>query len=100
MQLNDWEWKYETYFIQFNAPTSVENAVTEQLAIYPNPTSGVVYFDNQLTDVAVYDVAGHQVYAQSLAEQSLDLSSLNAGTYVLVAQLNGENIITKVMITK
>ena len=86
--------------VRFDATTPVENVTSEQLAIYPNPTSGIVYFDNQLTNVAVYDVAGHQVYAQSLAEQSLDLSSLNAGTYLLVAQLNGESIITKVMITK
>ena len=90
----------QCFMVRFDAATPVENVASEQLAIYPNPTSGIVYFDNQLTNVAVYDVAGRQVYAQTAAEQSIDLSSLNAGTYVLTAQLNGENIITKVMITK
>ena len=100
MQLNDWEWKYETYFIQFNAPTPFANPETEQLTLYPNLTSGIVYFDNQLTNIALYDIAGRQVYAQSLAEQSLNLSVLNAGTYLLVAQSNNKNIITKIIITK
>lgn len=101
MQLNDWEWKYETYLIQFNSTTTViEKTDIEQLIVFPNPTAGIVYFDAQLTDVAVYDVAGRQVYVQSLAEQMVDLSNLNAGTYVLTAQSNGENIITKVMITR
>ena len=101
MQLNDWEWKYETYFIQFNSTiTVIEKTQTEQIALYPNPTAGVVYFDNELTDVVVYDVAGRQVYAQATVAQSIDLSSLNVGTYVLTAQLNGKSIISKVMITE
>lgn len=91
----------QCFFVRFAEITvDVDNTQTEQLAIYPNPTTGVIYFEQQLTDVVVYDVAGRQVYAQTAAEQSIDLSSLNAGTYVLTAQLNGENIITKVMITK
>ncbi|MBO5345451.1 MAG: T9SS type A sorting domain-containing protein [Paludibacteraceae bacterium] len=90
----------QCFMVRFDATTPVENVASEQLAIYPNPTSGVVYFDNELTDVAVYDVAGRQVYAQSFAEQTLNLSSLKAGTYLLVAQSNGENITTKIIITK
>lgn len=90
----------QCFMVRFDATTPVENVASEQLAIYPNPTSGVVYFDNELTDVAVYDVAGRQVYAQSFAEQTLNLSSLKAGSYLLVAQSNGENITTKIIITK
>lgn len=100
MQLNDWEWKYETYLIQFDATTPIENSETEQFAVYPNPTSGIVYFDNQLSNVVVYDVAGRSVYAQSHVEQLIDLSLLNEGTYLLTAQLNGENIIAKIILTK
>ncbi|MEE1090347.1 MAG: T9SS type A sorting domain-containing protein, partial [Paludibacteraceae bacterium] len=64
------------------------------------PTSGMIYFANQLENIAIYDVAGRQVYAQSVAGKSIDLSELNVGTYVLTAKSNGENIIIKVMVTK
>ena len=91
----------QCFFVRFAEITvDVDNTQTEQLAIYPNPTTGVIYFEQQLTDVVVYDVAGRQVYAQAAVAQSIDLSSLNVGTYVLTAQSNGESIITKVMITK
>lgn len=91
----------QCFFVRFAEITvDVDNTQTEQLAIYPNPTTGVIYLEQQLTDVVVYDVAGRQVYAQAAVAQSIDLSSLNVGTYVLTAQSNGESIITKVMITK
>lgn len=90
----------QCFMVRFAENTvSVDNA-TEQLAVYPNPTSGMIYLECQLENIAIYDVAGRQVYAQSIADQSLDLSVLGAGTYVFTAKLNGENIITKVMITK
>jgi hypothetical protein len=84
---------------QSTATPRIDNT-TEQLAVYPNPTSGMIYLECELENIAIYDVAGRQVYAQSIADQSLDLSVLGAGTYVFTAKLNGENIITKVMITK
>ena len=90
----------QCFMVRFEATTPVENVETEQLAIYPNPTSGMIYFANQLENIAIYDVAGRQVYAQSVAGKSIDLSELNVGTYVLTAKSNGENIITKVMVTK
>ena len=56
--------------------------------------------DKSLTaeNVVVYDVTGSKVYVQSRSEQSLDLSHLNVGTYILTAQSKGETLKTKVMI--
>lgn len=88
------------YMVRFGAPVAVEKVEAEQLAVYPNPTSGTIYFENQLTDVAIYNVTGSLVYTQSVAEQSLNLSDLNAGTYILTAKSEGANIITKVMLTR
>ncbi len=89
----------QAHIVNLDEVVEVEN-VTEHLDIYPNPTAGVIYFESQLENVAIYDIAGRQVYVQSHAEQSINLSLLNAGTYVLTAQSNGENIIAKIMITE
>ena len=88
------------YIVNFNAPVPVVDIKSEQLEVYPNPTSGVIYFETQLSDVVVYDIAGRCVYSQSVAEQSIDLSALNAGTYVLTATNGNERFVSKVMITR
>lgn len=88
------------YMVRFAAPVAVEDVKVEQLSVYPNPTSGMIGFDKQLSDVAVYDVTGTLVYSQSVAEETIDLTSLNVGTYILVATAEGEKIVTKVMITR
>jgi uncharacterized protein YfaS (alpha-2-macroglobulin family) len=86
--------------VKFDAPVPVVDVQAEQLTVYPNPTSGIIYFENQLSDVEVYDIAGRCVYSQNIAEQSIDLSALNVGTYVLSATREGERFISKVMITR
>ena len=88
------------YMVRFAAPVAVEDVEVEQLSVYPNPTSGMISFDKQLSDVAVYDVTGTLVYSQSVAEETIDLTSLNVGTYILVATAEGEKIVAKVMITR
>ncbi|MBO5728385.1 MAG: T9SS type A sorting domain-containing protein [Paludibacteraceae bacterium] len=88
------------YMVKFDAPVAVDNLKADQLAVYPNPTSGQLYFESQLNDVEVYDIAGRCVYSQSVAESILDLSALNPGTYVLTAISEGSRIVSKVMITR
>ena len=90
----------QCFFVRFEAPVAVDKIEVEQLSVYPNPTSGVVCFNQQLEDVEIFDIAGRQVYAQSYVEQSLDLSSLNAGTYILVAQAENKSVVSKIVITK
>lgn len=88
------------YMVRFTDIVPVENVTVNQLSVYPNPTSGVVYFEKEIENVVVFDIAGRQVYSQSVAEKSINLSALNVGTYILTAQSEGENIITKVMISR
>lgn len=89
------------YMVRFGASVDVENVEEhQQLSIYPNPTTGVFYFEKQLSNVAVYDITGSLVYSQSVAEVSINLSSLNVGTYILVATAENETIVTKVMIVR
>ena len=90
----------QAHIVNLDGGVAVDDVSAGQFAVYPNPTAGVIYFESQLENIAIYDIAGRQVYVQSHAEQSINLSLLNAGTYVLTAQSNGENIIAKIMVTE
>ena len=90
----------QCFFVRFAEEVATEDIENNQFVFYPNPTSGVIYLEQQLENVVVYDVTGCKVYVQSQSEQLVDLSHLNVGTYILTAQLNGETVKTKVMIKR
>ncbi|MBR5824260.1 MAG: T9SS type A sorting domain-containing protein [Paludibacteraceae bacterium] len=90
----------ECYMVCFDEIVAVENVKFEQLLVYPNPTQGCVYFEKQLENVVVYDISGRKVYEQTGAEQMLDLSCLNAGTYIVKAVCENRNITAKVVIAR
>ena len=90
----------ECYMVCFDEIVAVENVKFEQLLVYPNPTQGCVYFEKQLENVVVYDISGRKVYEQTGAEQMLDLSYLNAGTYIVKAVCENRNITAKVVIAR
>jgi len=60
-----------------------------QLNIYPNPSTGTVYiqeqFSGQLSNasIQVFDLSGRTVYHQADYSSALDLHNLNKGVYIL-----------------
>jgi hypothetical protein len=88
------------YMVRFEDQVAVDNLNKEQLVVYPNPTNGILYFENQLSNITVYDIAGRCVYAQVSADQMVDLTSLNTGAYLLTGECNGENFMTKIFVVK
>ena len=92
---------FESFFVLFDiesvdCPTYNDS----QISIYPNPTSGMFNLSKSMTNVAIYDVIGRKVYAQSVAEAAIDLSALQAGHYLLVATVEGKHYSTKLLIQK
>ncbi|MBP5241543.1 MAG: T9SS type A sorting domain-containing protein, partial [Bacteroidales bacterium] len=63
----------------------LENAVSEQIAIYPNPTTGLVEILNVGGNARfeVFSITGKRLI--STAERVIDLSRLSNGVYFLVA---------------
>jgi PKD repeat protein len=69
----------------------IEDAVSSEMTIYPNPTSGSVNisFTEPLANrkIAVYDLEGKRVYASTQEDNAknviVDLSKLPAGMYIL-----------------
>jgi hypothetical protein len=85
-----------------------EEELAHEIAIYPNPTNGVttvevsgsVYND---ASVEVYDLSGRKLMQEKMnatqyfAESFLDLSSMNAGTY-LVRIITNQRVYTKELV--
>ena len=63
---------------------SVDNQNQLDISIYPNPTSDIVYFDGNYSQlkVVVYDILGKQVIKESITN-SVDISQLEKGVYIL-----------------
>lgn len=62
-----------------------------QIVIYPNPTHGTVYFDRPVSKINIYDALGrdcssvcHNTIIPDGRQQSIDLSNLPNGTYLLI----------------
>ena len=80
------------------APTASEDAekieAAQQLVLYPNPTKGlltIVLPNGNFTELNVLDVAGRTVYSQLIKltnnnSESLDLSVLQKGVYIILAK--------------
>ena len=58
-----------------------ENMPTKQIALYPNPTNGKVYFDDYLKQTKIFNIYGEAV--MELNGSEADLSELAQGVYLL-----------------
>ena len=82
---------------------SVEAANNTNFNVYPNPTTGLVKVEGvEGAQVIVYNMLGAVVYnnANASATTTIDLSTFNAGNYI-VKVINNEEVATqKIVLTK
>lgn len=82
-------------------PSNVENTVNETIALYPNPTSGLISFSLEANAVVyVFDALGKTCFTianrSSINQvQSCDLSELPKGVYYLQIVTSEKKITTK-----
>lgn len=88
------------FMVNFIKSTETHSVNEEQLLVYPNPTSGIIYFETAFENVAVYDISCRKVFEQSVEDKSIDLSNLTQGSYIVVARSENQNFVTKVVITR
>ncbi len=81
--------------------TPVYDIGVANLKVYPNPTTGILCFDDPQHLVAasrVYDAMGRRVVVREIGESSVDLASLLSGYYtVLLIMKNGGAVRTRVL---
>lgn len=74
--------------------TSVDDAITESLAVYPNPVSGTLHVKGvPMKEVTIYNLVGQQVISHAVVgeECGIDVGSLVPGIYfVLVLSEDGK----------
>ncbi len=83
------------YFTADSALSASEFDFSNNVKLYPNPSTGVFFVENnqQTISVSVIDTLGKVVYSQNNVEQSVDLSNLSKGIY-FAKITNENNIIT------
>jgi len=83
-----------------------ENGKEQELTIYPNPTSGVVYLSGMGQDnkVQVYDIAGRTVLNTATANSHLDIDlksmGLKDGMYIIKVISGSQTIVKRIIFTQ
>ncbi len=83
-----------------NAPLSTPGAAaTVNLRMYPNPTNGMLQFTaaQPIDNVWIYDLQGKLVQAASQNIESIDVSALARGMYLVKVQLGAQTLTEKLI---
>jgi len=62
---------------------SVDEVFANQVTIYPNPVSNILYFTKNAIFVAVFDISGKLVLSENNNINTIDVSSLDKGIYFI-----------------
>jgi hypothetical protein len=81
---------------------SVSQFETTSFSVYPNPTSigyvTITSSNNSDMSVAVFDILGKQVLNNTVVNNRLNVSNLNAGVYIMKISQNGASVTKKLVI--
>ena len=72
---------------------------TNDISIYPNPTSGILNISSILTidKIQLYDILGKEVFTSS-SKNTIDVSSFKSGIYLLEVFVKNKKITKKIVI--
>ncbi|WP_299890391.1 T9SS type A sorting domain-containing protein [uncultured Lacinutrix sp.] len=88
--------------INDNNTLSVDSFETSNFSIYPNPSNtgfvNIKTTSNEAVNVTVYNILGKQVIAQELENNTLNVSNLNSGVYLVKLTQNGASTTKKLVI--
>ncbi|WP_412559791.1 lamin tail domain-containing protein [Winogradskyella sp. MIT101101] len=86
----------------FVASLSNDEFSTNKFSIYPNPsTTGFINissYNNDVMSVQVFDILGKQVKSETLTDNTLNVSDLNTGVYILRITQNNASTTKKLVI--
>ncbi len=90
------------YKIYGNQPTTLTNLtyIKPNLDIFPNPTTGRIYFSKAVNQATIYNLSGQLIQKMNLksaSQKSIDLHKLPAGFYLLKAIIKGQVYTQKII---
>ncbi len=86
---------------EFGASSSLSESLENSIEIYPNPVNNSLHIstDAIVVSVEISNLIGKTVIRKSTHNNTLDLSQLNNGTYLIHVQLdNGTNSVSKLVV--
>lgn len=89
-----------SYSFTTNISTDISTVETENgIRVYPNPTDGVLHIesDEPVTSLTLNDMAGHVVSKAEGKCETLDLSSVNTGMYLLTVNTQNSQKTSKII---
>ncbi len=93
------EYTEDVYVVKWNQEGLLANEKnldrSNQIAIYPNPTTGKVNLSEHINSIEVYNAQGMKILNNVNPTNQLDLTSLNAGVYFIKYTTSKNEIITK-----
>ncbi|MDD3687436.1 MAG: T9SS type A sorting domain-containing protein, partial [Bacteroidales bacterium] len=100
---NYWS-QQSTDFCIINTKDEENNNISNNLRIYPNPSSGLINFEfgDIIESISVYNNLGQLMIDQSINDYSsnLNIESLPQGIYLVKVNTASETIIKKVILNK
>jgi len=100
--VNDIHYSIEIYKFFTNTmdfPTDIKNTTIESLNIYPNPASDILFVSQDVDEIAIFDVTGKLVLKE-FNNNSINISALNSGLYIVKTISEGKNYEHKIQIIK
>ena len=108
-RLNPVDLPQTNVFGNFPAPcnlTSVDENITEEISLYPNPANDYITIDIPTTynksTLQILNVQGQLVYSQKVTEgvQNIQLDNLVSGLYMVTIQADGKRYSQKLIISQ
>ena len=82
--------------VSFSTSVSEPEIVREEIKVFPNPTKGTLFFERAFKDIRVYDLQGKTIMKKAHGN-SIDLSAINPGIYILWVSHEGYEYTRKVI---
>ncbi|AXG68183.1 hypothetical protein KORDIASMS9_00373 [Kordia sp. SMS9] len=96
----DKAFNYSNELIVSDATLSINDAETTTFRLYPNPSKGTLNIQtNTIGSVSVnmYDMLGKEVFTANNVTNSIDISNLNNGMYIVKISTNDGSITKKII---
>jgi len=87
---------YDGNFTYSSVVNINRNFISNSITIFPNPTSGTMYFNENINHLSVFDNMGRQLIQSSNNITSIDISHLPGGTYYV--SINRSKEYTKIVL--
>ncbi len=97
----DKAFNYSNELIVSDATLSLnDNNVTSDFKLYPNPSKGILNIQTNTIDsvsVSIYDMLGKEVVSENRISNSIDISNLKNGMYLVKIETNDRSVTKKII---